>query len=70
MNNVKYVNTKCPYCGKTSTLEMTNEQYEQYISGDSYIQNIFPNWSPAIREMLITGICPDCWNKIFSFHED
>ena len=67
MNNIKYVNTKCPYCGKTSTLEMTNEQYEQYISGDSYIQNIFPNWSPAIREMLITGICPDCWNKIFGF---
>lgn len=70
MNNIKYVNTKCPHCGKISTLEMTNEQYEQYVSGDSYIQNIFPNWSPATREMLITGICPDCWNKIFSFHED
>ena len=66
MNNV-YVNVKCPQCGKISTLEMTNEQYEQYISGDSYIQNIFPNWSPAIREMLITGICPDCWNKMFGF---
>ena len=70
MNNIKYVNTKCPHCGKISTLEMTNEQYEQYISGDSYIQNIFPNWSPAIREMLITGICPDCWDKMFNFNKD
>lgn len=70
MDNIRYVNTKCPQCGKISTLEMTEEQYRQYKSGDSYIQDIFPNWSPAIREMLITGICPDCWNKIFSFHEE
>jgi len=69
MNNV-YVNVKCPQCGKISTLEMTKEQYEQYKSGDNYIQNIFPNWSPAIREMLITGICPDCWDKMFNFNKD
>ena len=69
MNNV-YVNVKCPQCGKISTLEMTKNQYEQYKSGDNYIQNIFPNWSPAIREMLITGICPDCWDKMFNFNKD
>ena len=69
MNNV-YVNVKCPQCGKISTLEMTKEQYEQYKSGDNYIQNIFPNWPPAIREMLITGICPDCWNKMFNYNKD
>ena len=69
MNNV-YVNVKCPQCGKISTLEMTKEQYEQYKSGDNYIQNIFPNWSPAIREMLITGICPDCWDKMINFNKD
>jgi len=69
MNNIVYVDVKCPECGKISTLEMTKEQYNQYVSRDSYIQNIFPNWSPATREMLITGICPDYWNKIFSFCE-
>lgn len=66
---MKHVNTKCPSCGKVSTLEMTNEQYDKYISGEGYIQDIFSDWPASKREMLITGICPDCWNKMFSFEE-
>lgn len=68
MNNV-YVDVKCPQCGKIHTLEMTKEQYSQYKSGEGYIQDIFSDWDPSIREMLISGICPNCWNKIFNIVE-
>ena len=63
---MKQVRTKCPYCNKVTILEMTDEQYDEYCLGHKYIQDIFPDWSPGKREMLITGICPDCWNKIFN----
>ena len=63
---MKLVDTKCPHCNKITVLEMTDEQYNEYCLGRKYIQDIFPNWSPGKREMLITGICPDCWNKIFN----
>ena len=66
---MKQVNSKCPHCGKVTVIEMTDDQYEQYTSGEGFIQDIFPDWSPAKREMLITGICPDCWNKIFNYEE-
>ena len=29
------------------------------------IQGIAPNLSPEYREMFISGICPECWNRIF-----
>ena len=57
------VNCKC--CGKPVKIEMTDDQYNKYIGGDDLIQNIFPELSPGIREMLISGTCPDCWKKIF-----
>ena len=67
---MKYVDTKCPICGKVSTIEMTDEQFEQYKNGDELIQNIFPEWNSGLREMLITGTCPKCWKKLFEFNED
>ena len=63
------VNTKCPYCKKVTVLEMTDSQYYEYCLGNKYIQDIFPDWTSEEREMLITGICPDCWNKIFKNEE-
>ena len=34
------------------------------------IQDIIPNVSPAYREMFISGICPECWNKMFGCEEE
>lgn len=60
---MKKFKTKCPICGSEFELEMTDEQYKKYISGEDYIQNIFPDWSADQREMLISGICARCWDK-------
>ena len=57
--------TKCPICGDEHCFEVTEEQFKKYQSGEDYIQNIFPELSADEREMLITGICPSCWNKMF-----
>lgn len=67
---MKTVCKVCPECGKKNYIEMSDEQYQKYTEGSDLIQRIFPEMSPAQREILITGICEDCWNKLFPIDED
>jgi hypothetical protein len=60
---MKVVKRICPWCGQENSVEMTDEQYKKYTSGDETIQRIFPELTPATREILITGICGKCWDK-------
>lgn len=60
----------CPYCGKTGTLEISNEKaYESWQNG-TLIQRAFPELSAEEREFIITGLCPECQTKIFNFEEE
>ena len=67
---MKTVYKRCPMCGKEFGIEMSDEQYEKYTKGTEFIQDIFPEFTPAQREVLITGICEDCWDKLFPLEED
>jgi len=64
------ITTQCPICLEEHTLDVTDEQYEKYINGEDYIQNIFSEMSAEDREMLITGICPKCWRNVFGDEEE
>ena len=64
------VSIKCNECGKEYKFDITKEQYNKYINGEGLIQNIFPEISGELREMFISRICPECWNKIFSEYEE
>ncbi|MBR6908033.1 hypothetical protein IKN40_06165 [bacterium] len=67
---MKQIITECPYCHNKHIFNVTDEQYNKYVNGESYIQTIFPKFTPTEREMLITGICGECWDKIFGSEED
>ena len=67
---MKQIVTECPYCHRKHVFTITDEQFNKYANGESYIQTIFPELTAPEREMLITGICEECWNKIFSSEED
>ena len=54
----------CPMCNKAQILKVDPEDLEKYLSG-ALVQDAFPNLSPEDRELFVTGICPDCWNKMF-----
>jgi hypothetical protein len=61
----------CPECGKRSEVAMTIGQRALWLSPHRpLIQNIFPDWSNDQRELLITGIHPECWAKIFPPEEE
>lgn len=56
------------FSGKENTLDIniTEDQLQEYLSSDKYIQNVLPHLSAEHREFLMTGITPQEWNKMFT----
>lgn len=55
----------CPNCGKINDINLDDISYTMYQCGVN-IQDAFPDMNPFDREMLITGMCYDCQEKIFN----
>ena len=56
--------TSCPFCGHAHEVEVNEEDYFAWDDGE-LVQNAFPYLSADERELLISGICPNCWNNMF-----
>ena len=52
---------KCPFCWKTSELQMPETIFRQWRQTGMNIQDVLPSATPDEREMYMTGICPGCW---------
>lgn len=59
----------CPNCGKEYHVVGSTSGYEAYKNG-ALIQNAFPELPPEERELLVSGICNDCWNEMFPDDEE
>ena len=60
------VKVKCVLCKKEHTILVNREDWDLYNSPNRpYIQDIFPYLSSAERELLISGMCNECFDKIF-----
>lgn len=64
-----HVGVHCTHCGKVVEVPITEEELLSW-DGHNHIQEQFPQVAPELREMLISGICPECWNEIFPPEED
>ena len=72
-SNVVFSNGKakmtreCPICGKIQTLVADEKMFKEGIlkyNGGMLIQNAFPFLTPSDRELMMTGICDECWNNM------
>jgi hypothetical protein len=63
------VYTVCLGCDNGAVFAMTEEQLKRFQDGE-HVQDIFPDWSPKDREMLISGTCPKCWEEMWPDEED
>ena len=61
---------KCFYCGKEVKLPITQAQVNDWHKKGTLIQNEFPKLSSSQREMLISKMCPECWDKVFKEEEE
>lgn len=56
---------KCKLCGRELEVDMTEEQMFQWRRGEC-VQFIFPHMSVDERELLISGFCGSCFDRIFA----
>lgn len=56
--------TTCPFCGEDHEVTVEFEDFLFWKAG-KLAQDAFPYLSADEREMLISGICPTCWDKMF-----
>ena len=61
--------TTCPFCGHENEVEVNHMDYLDWQNGE-LAQDAFPYLSANEREMLISGCCPRCWNKMFWSDEE
>lgn len=60
------ITQQCKCCKGVKSIIISMEDYITWLQGKKNIQDIFPEMSPGDREFFfITGICPDCWDRIF-----
>lgn len=66
--NHKEINliTECPFCGRTNEIQVNETDYWDWEDG-ALAQVAFPYLSADEREMLISGICPSCWDSMFGY---
>ena len=62
--------TVCPFCGKEQRLILNGDRAIAYKQGKvayahgKMMQDAFPSFTPDERELIMTGICPECWNEV------
>lgn len=59
-----FVGRACPFCGNYHGVQVSEADYYAWQDG-KLIQNAMPYLSADDREILMTGICPECWNGMF-----
>jgi hypothetical protein len=58
----------CVFCGGANVVEFNVADYNAWKAG-AYIQDALGYLSADDRELLMSGICPTCWNDTFSDDE-
>ena len=63
------VTRPCPFCGRSHEVEVNDMDYLDWQDGE-LVQDAFPYLSAGERELLVSGICPTCWDKMFKTNDD
>jgi hypothetical protein len=62
--DLKTRTAKCSGCNQSFYLAVTDEQIRNWRGG-TLIQNAMPNLSDDERELLISGTCGTCFDRMF-----
>lgn len=60
------VEVTCVSCGAPHAIIVPTAGYKRWASGQAKIQDALPMLSADERELLISHICPRCFNRLFS----
>lgn len=66
---VRPVTVTCIMCKKEITFEVKESDFQDWRGG-KFVQDAFPYLSEGQRELLISGVCDDCFKTMFSDEEE
>lgn len=61
--------TICPICRKETEITVRFEDFLAWQE-DTHAEDAFPYLSANEREMLISGVCPSCWDSMWDDEEE
>jgi hypothetical protein len=65
---------QCPVCGRMGTVSVPIEKLSEVAKWRLWqhrpIQEIVPSLSADEREMLMTGLHPECWTEVMGAEDD
>lgn len=64
----QYIAARCPLCGTTYKLGLTEEElegYRRFREDDEDLEDAIPALNLFEREFLLSGMCPDCQCRVF-----
>lgn len=59
----------CRYCDQPQTVCVPRDGYLRYLKGD-YVQDALGMLPMDQRELLVSGTCDECWQRIFGDDSD
>lgn len=62
--DVEYYRNECYYCHEQNVIIVNINDLTFWQSGE-FIQDAFPYLNVNQRELIKTGIHPECWDKMF-----
>jgi hypothetical protein len=60
MGDTVKVAGECPFCGAVRSIVVKAKNLKAYQDGE-LVQDAFPMLNASDRELLMTGICDECW---------
>jgi hypothetical protein len=60
----------CPMCNGTTTVRVRAHLYEAWQNRLLHVQEAFPELDADMREVLMTGIDPTCWDSMWPDEEE
>jgi len=64
MNNTIILEVECLICGNVTEISVEINDYVDWQCG-KLVQDAFPYLKADEREVLVSGICSDCWDNMF-----
>lgn len=66
------VSVHCISCKTQCLVDMTFDQFrrlDMFLKGRGHAQDLLADIPDKVREIFISGICPDCWSAMFDVEE-
>jgi hypothetical protein len=71
---MKEIRVTCFSCNEEKTVTLTDEQYTRYLGWKTgvipHIQDALPDVPAGKRELLISGMCEECWDRMIGEDEE